>query len=228
MKQVLLKKGEIIVEEVPAPIVKDNNVLVRVAYSCISTGTEISGVTSSGQSLLQKALKEPAKVKKALNLARTQGFLSTIARVKGKLDTANSVGYSCAGVVIDIDKNIKDIKIGDRVACAGAGHANHAEIVCVPQNLVVKVPHNVDFKEAASVTLGAIAMQGVRRIEPRLGENIAVIGLGLLGQILAQLLKANGARVIGFDLSDEKVNLAKDLGMNEGYNSVKNNDNFTP
>ncbi len=223
MKQVLLKRGEVIVEEVPAPIVKDNSVLVQVAYSCISTGTEISGVSSSGQSLLQKALEEPAKVKKALNLARTQGFLSTIARVKGKLDTANSVGYSCVGVVVDIDKNIKDIKITDRVACAGAGYANHAEIVCVPQNLVVKVPHNLAFKGAASVTLGAIAMQGLRRAEVRLGENIAVIGLGLLGQILAQLLRSNGARVIGFDLSDERINLAKSLGMDQGYSYSKNN-----
>lgn len=223
MKQVLLKKGEIIVEEVPAPIIRDNNVLVQVAYSCISTGTEMSGVTSSGQSLLRKAFKEPGRIKKVLSLAKTQGISNTIASVKGKLDIANPVGYSCAGKTIDIGKNIEDIKIGDRVACAGAGYANHAEVVCVPQNLMAKVSENLDLKEAASVTLGAIAMQGVRRTEPRLGENIAVIGLGLLGQILTQLLKANGARVIGFDLSDEKVNLAKDLGMKEGYNSSKDN-----
>lgn len=223
MKQVLLKKGEVIVEEVPVPIVRDNNVLVQIAYSCISTGTEMSGVTSSGESLLQRALKEPDKVRKALNLAKTQGISSTIARIKGKLDTANPLGYSCAGVVIDIGKHTKDTKIGDRVACAGAGYANHAEIACVPQNLVVKVPPNLDLEEAASVTLGAIAMQGLRRAEARLGENTAVTGLGLLGQILAQLLKANGARVIGFDISDERVNLAKSLGMNEGYNSSKNN-----
>ena len=223
MKQVLLKKGDVTVEEVPAPIIKSNNILVQVAYSCISTGTEISGVTSSGQSLLQKALKDPHKVKKALNLAKTQGISNTIARVKAKFDSASRLGYSCAGKVIDRGKNIKDVEIEDKVACAGAEYANHAEIVCVPQNLVVKVPHSLDLKDAASVTLGAIAMQGLRRAEVRLGENIAVIGLGLLGQILAQLLRANGARVIGFDLNDEKVNLAKALGMNEGYNSSKNN-----
>jgi len=175
MKQVLLKKGQVIVEEVPAPIVKDNNVLVQVAYSCISTGTEISGVTSSGQSLLQRALKEPDKVKKASNLAKTQGISNAIARVKGKLDSVNPLGYSCAGVVIDVDRNIKDIKIGDRVACAGAGYANHAEIVCVPQNLVVKVPENLDLKQATSATLGAIAMQSVRRAVPNSGEVIAAI-----------------------------------------------------
>ena len=223
MKQVLLKKGEVTVEEVPTPIVKDNGILVQVAYSCISTGTEISGVTSSGQSLLRKALKEPEKVRKTLDLAKTQGISNTIARVKSRQDSTRPLGYSCAGVVISVGKNIKDIKIADRAACAGAGYANHAEIVCVPQNLTVKVPDDLELKEAASVTLGAIAMQGVRRAEPRLGENVAVIGLGLLGQILVQLLKASGARVIGFDLSAERVNLAKDLGMNEGYNSSKNN-----
>lgn len=222
MKQVLLKKGKVTVEEVPTPVVKDNNILVQAVYSSISTGTEISAVTSSRQSLLQKALKEPDKLKKALNLAKTQGLSNTIARVEAKFDSASRLGYSCAGKVIAIGENIKDIEIGDRVACAGAGYANHAEIVCVPQNLVVKVPHSLDLKDAASVTLGAIAMQGLRRAEVRLGENIAVIGLGLLGQILAQLLKANGAKIIGFDLSDEKVNLAKVLGMNEGYNSLKN------
>jgi len=223
MKQVLFKKGEVIVEEMPAPTIVDNSVLVQVAYSCISTGTEISGVTSSGESLLQKILKDPDKVKKALNLAKTQGISDTIATVKGKFDSAKSIGYSCAGKVIQVGKSIKDIKIGDRVACAGAGYANHAEIVCVPKNLAVKVPKNLNLKEAASVTLGAIAMQGVRRAEPELGENIAVIGLGLLGQILTQLLKANGARVIGFDLSDERINLAESLGMDQGYNSSKNN-----
>lgn len=130
MKQVLLKKGEITVEEVPAPIVKDNNVLVQVGYSCISAGTEISRVTSSRRSLLQRALKEPEKVSKVFNFARTHGIPSTIARVKDKVVAANSLGYSCAGVVVDVGKNVnKDIKIGDRVACAGAGYANHAEIV---------------------------------------------------------------------------------------------------
>jgi len=174
MKQVLLKKGEVIVGEVPAPIIRDSSVLVQVAYSCISTGTEISGVTSSGQSLLQKALKEPDKVRKALNLARTQGISNTIATVKSKLDTASPLGYSCTGVVIDIG-NTKNMKIGDRVACAGAGYANHAEIVCVPQNLVVKIPENLGFAQASSASLGLIGMQGVRRVAPNFGEVIAAI-----------------------------------------------------
>ncbi len=223
MKQVLLKKGEVVVEEVPAPTVQGNSVLVRVEYSVISVGTELSGLKTSGESLLKKALREPRKIEEALHLAKTQGISKTIFAVKDTLESSHPTGYSCAGIVVDIGKGIEEVKIGDKVACAGAGYANHAEIVCVPQNLVVKVPENLDLKEAASVTLGAIAMQGLRRAEVKLGESVAVIGLGLLGQIIVQLLKANGARTIGFDLSDERVNLAKNLGMNEGYNSSKKN-----
>ena len=223
MKQVLIKKGEVAVEEVPAPILKENSVLVKVAYSVISAGTELSGISTSKESLLKKAMKDPEKVRKALNLAKIQGFSKTLSTIKDTLESPHSLGYSCSGVVIDINRNIEEVKIGDRVACAGAGYANHAEVVCVPKNLVVKVPQSLDLKEASSVTLGAIAMQGLRRAKVSLGENIAVIGLGLLGQILVQLLKANGARVIGFELNDERINLAKDLGMDEGYNSFKDN-----
>lgn len=223
MKQVLIKKGEVVVEEVPAPILKENSVLVKVAYSVISAGTELSGISTSKESLLKKVMKDPEKVRKALNLAKIQGFSKTLSTIKDTLESPYSLGYSCSGVVIDISRNIEEVKIGDRVACAGAGYANHAEVVCIPKNLVVKVPQSLDLKEASSVTLGAIAMQGLRRAKVSLGENIAVIGLGLLGQILVQLLKANGARVIGFDLNDERINLAKDLGMDEGYNSFKDN-----
>jgi len=223
MKQVLIKKGKVVVEEVPAPIVKDNSLLVQVVYSCISTGTEISGVTSSGQSLLQRALKEPNKVKKALNLAKTQGIPKTISTIKNKSEVSSPTGYSCAGTVIDVGKNIKDIKIGDRVACAGAGYANHAEIVCVPRNLVVKVPENLDLREAASVTLGAIAMQGVRRAAPSLGERLAVIGLGLIGQLTVQILKVAGCRIMGIDLIKSRVELAQSLGMDYGITAEGNN-----
>jgi len=223
MKQVLLKKGEIVIEEVPAPILKENSVLIKVAYSVISPGTELSGISSSKESLFKKAIKDPRKVKEALNLAKTQGISKTLSIVRDTLESSHSTGYSCAGVAIDVGKGIEDIKIDDRVACAGAGYANHAEIVCVPKNLVVKVPQDLDLKEASSVTLGAIAIQGLRRAKVSLGENIAVIGLGLLGQILIQLLKVNGARVIGFDLNDKRINLAKDSGIDEGYNSLKDN-----
>ncbi|MBC8228138.1 hypothetical protein H8E77_01155 [bacterium] len=171
MKQLFVKKGQVIIEDVPPPLVDDGSVLVEVKYSLISAGTETAGITASGESLLRKVLKQPEKVKKVLNMAKGQGLSQTAAQVKDKLESAATpIGYSCSGVVIDVGENIRDIKIADRVACAGAGYANHAEIVCVPRNLVVKVPENLDLKEAASVTLGSIAMQGVRQANPTFGE----------------------------------------------------------
>jgi predicted dehydrogenase len=216
MKQVLIRKGEVVVEEVPAPLGGEGSVLVEVRYSLISVGTEISGVAASGGSLLQKALKQPEKVKKVGNMAKTEGISKTIAKVKGELDSEHPTGYSCAGVVIDAGKNIKDIKIGDKVACAGAGKANHAEIVSVPRNIVVRVPDNLELREAASVTLGSIAMQGVRRTNPIFGETVAIIGLGLIGQLTAQILRVAGCRVIGIDLVKSRVELAQKLGMDYG------------
>lgn len=215
MKQVLVKKGQIIVEEVPAPMVDNNSVLVEVRYSLISTGTESAGISASRTSLIKKVL-QTGNVKKGLNLIRNQGISKTIHKVKNQFESVQPIGYSCSGVVIDAGEHIKDIKIGERVACAGAGKAFHAEIVNVPRNLIVKIPDEVDFKDAASVTLGAITMQGVRRADPRLGDFIAVIGLGLIGQITAQILKAAGCRVIGIDIIKSRVELAKGLGMDYG------------
>ncbi len=221
MKQVIVKRGEVVVEEVPSPMVDDGSVLVCVQYSLISSGTEIAGVVSSGESILQKARTQPENVKKVLNMAKTHGIPATINVVKGKLAEVDThpTGYSCAGVVTDVGKRIQDIRIGDKVACAGAGKANHAEFVCVPRNLVVKVPDKLDLKEAASVTLGSIAMQGVRRAAPRLGEIVAVIGLGLIGQITAQILKVAGCHVIGIDIAKSRVELAKQLGLDYGVMS---------
>jgi len=216
MKQVLIKKGEVVVEEVPAPIVNENSVLVEVRYSVISAGTEMAGITTSGESLLQKAMKQPEKVKKAFDMVKTQGLSETITKVKGQLSLGHPTGYSCAGVVIDVGKAVQGIKIGDRVACAGAGHANHAEIISVPRNLVVKIPENLSFDKAASATLGSIAMQGVRRAAPNFGEIIAVIGLGLIGQLTVQLLKIAGCRVIAIDLLKSRVEFAQSLGMDYG------------
>ena len=216
MKQVLIKRGQIIIEDVPLPIVDKGSVLVKVKYSLISAGTESAGVAASGESILKKALKQPDKVKQILSMVKTQGLSETIDKVKGKLESANPTGYSCAGIVIDVGENVRDIKTGDRVACGGAGYANHAEIVCVPRNLVVKMPDGLDLKQAASVTLGAIAMQGVRRAAPTFGETVAVIGLGLVGQITVQILKVAGCHVIGMDLIESRVQLAQSLGMDWG------------
>jgi predicted dehydrogenase/threonine dehydrogenase-like Zn-dependent dehydrogenase len=219
LKQVLIKRGQAIVEDVPAPLVEDGEILVEVAYSLISAGTESVSVSSSGESLLRKAINQPLNVLKVIDLVKTQGISKTRSIIKGALESGYPTGYSCSGTVLKTGKGITDIKPGERVACAGAGKANHAEVVLVPGNLCVKIPGGCDTSDAASVTLGAIAMQGVRRADVKLGERIAVIGLGLIGQITVQLLKIAGCRAMGMDIDNERVELAKKLGMDWGITS---------
>jgi predicted dehydrogenase/threonine dehydrogenase-like Zn-dependent dehydrogenase len=218
MRQVLIRRGQVTVEQVPTPLVEQGHVLVEVAYSLISAGTELSSVQSAGQSLVSKVLEQPERIKKLLTHLRSQGIQKTIAKVQGQTDLLTPLGYSCSGIVIQTGDGVTEFQPGDRVACAGAGMANHAEVVLVPRNLLVKIPDECDLRGAASVTLGAIAMQGVRRAEARLGEIIAVIGLGLLGQLTVQLLKAAGCRVIGIDLDARRVALAKVLGADAVLN----------
>lgn len=217
MKQVLLRRGRVQVEDVPAPLVGQGNVLVEVAYSLISTGTEVEGVRRSGESLVRKAVEHPEQVKKLIRLLADRGIKRTLAFVESKVGAGQPLGYSCAGVVMQVGEGVEGIRPGDRVACAGAGKANHAEIVLVPKNLVIKVPEGLSLRDAASVALGAIAMQGVRRADPKLGEVVAVVGLGLLGQLTVQLLKIAGCRVIGFDLKEARVALAEELGLDWGF-----------
>lgn len=212
MKQILIRRGQVNVENVPAPIVEEGHVLVEVAYSLISTGTEASSVADSGKPLIKQAVEQPEKVRKLINHLADHGIQKTLARLQGKVGDSIEVGYSCAGTVIQVGNGVDDILPGDQVACGGAGLANHAEIVLVPRNLVVKVPEGCSLKKASSVTMGAIAMQGVRRSNVRLGETVAVIGLGLLGQITAQLLLNAGCKVIGIDIDKRRLDLAKKLG----------------
>ncbi|MGB0721614.1 MAG: bi-domain-containing oxidoreductase [Gammaproteobacteria bacterium] len=216
MKQVLLNSGRALVEEVPAPLVEPGTVLVRVSHSCISVGTEMYGLVSSGTPLWKKALKDPWKVRKALELVATRGIGHTTSVVRGELNAGSPTGYSATGEVIAVGEGVMEFEPGDRVACAGAQCAHHAEIIRVPVNLSVPVPEGVSAAAASTVTLGAIAMQGVRRAEPTLGETFVVVGLGILGQITVQLLRANGCRVIGMDLDNGRVDLAESLGMDHG------------
>lgn len=216
MKQVIIKGGQSVVEEVPAPQVEPGRVLVRVDHSCISIGTEMSGVRSSGTPLWKRAMQQPEHVKRVVQMVRDQGLARTKSLIEGKLAAGNPTGYSAAGVVIEVGVGIDDLKPGDKVACAGAQCAHHAEIICVPRNLAVKVPGELELSYASTVTLGAIAMQGVRRASPTLGESFVVIGLGVLGQLAVQLLKANGCRVIGVDLDKKRMKLAEEHGMNAG------------
>jgi predicted dehydrogenase/threonine dehydrogenase-like Zn-dependent dehydrogenase len=203
------RSGAIKIKSVPAPSLKRGMVLVRNRYSLISAGTERTKVELGKKSLLGKAMARPDLVKLVLKQVKEQGLLETANRVLNKLSTDSAMGYSSAGVVVEVADDVSEFCVGDRVACAGGGYASHAELVVVPKNLVAKVPEGVSLSEAAYTTLGAIALQGVRQAAPTLGESIAVIGLGLLGQLLVQLLKANGCRVIGIDINPDSVALAK-------------------
>ena len=223
MRQVLIKGGAAIVEDVPAPRVGLKNILVRVTHSCISVGTEMAGVKMSGLPLYQRALKQPDNVKRVLEMMRDQGVKRTMDRIMGKLSAGSATGYSAAGVIIDVGDEVEGFAVGERVACAGAGIANHAEVIDVPVNLAVRIPEGLNTTDASTVTLGAIAMQGVRRAHPALGETFVVVGLGILGQITAQMLAANGCRVIGVDLDFGRVRLALDNGMDIGINPASEN-----
>ncbi len=204
------------VSDVAAPGLEDGTVLVRVHHSCISVGTELSGVRAAETPLWRKALNDPAKITRAARMVATQGLAQTRQVVNQTQSTPTPVGYSAAGVVLEVGTGVDNLAVGLRVACAGAGVANHAEVVRVPQNLCVVVPDSVPLADASTVTLGAIALQGVRRASPTLGETVAVVGLGLLGQLTVQLLKANGCRVVGIDLDQSRVGLALSMGADAG------------
>ena len=215
MIQVFNSCGEIIVEEVPVPTCGENEVLVKNIYSLISVGTETMSLHGGGKGvvgLASKAINNPELIHKAIEMAERDGIGKTIKVIKGQTGKLSPLGYSSSGVVMEVGKNITDIAIGDRVTCAGTGYANHAEIACVPRNLICKMPENVDFDEAAFTTIGAIAMQGIRRTQVQFGDSVVVVGLGLLGQIACQILKAVGAHVICIDVMNERIELAKELG----------------
>ncbi|MGC9472205.1 MAG: bi-domain-containing oxidoreductase [Bacteroidales bacterium] len=213
MKQALVKKGLVYGEEVPAPVVSDGGVLIRVVNSCISAGTELSGVAASGTPLIRRILDQPEKVVKMLNLVRSEGFRKTYREVKGLLEEGKPTGYSLSGMVLATGKGVTRFRPGDRVAAAGGGFASHAEMVEVPQNLVVPVPANLSWADASTVALGSIALHGVRRSGLRLGEHAVVAGSGILGLITIQILKAAGIRVIATDVDNRRLKLARKLGV---------------
>ena len=220
MKQLIqnFKTGKLYVGEVPMPSISNGMVLVENEYSLISAGTERSTVKVAQATLIGKAKQRPDLVAQVLQNIKKEGLSATISKVKTKLDSLKALGYSTSGKVIaSLDMN-GAFKPGDRVACAGQDHASHAEIVAIPQNLVAKIPDNVSSEEAAFTTLGAIALQGVRQAEPRLGEKVCVIGLGLLGQLTCQLLKANGCAVLGIDMNERLVKLANETAAEKAIN----------
>ncbi|MFF7047060.1 bi-domain-containing oxidoreductase [Streptomyces griseorubiginosus] len=214
MKQVVqnYKSGELAVLDVPVPGCKPGGVLVRTVYSLISTGTEMMKVSEAGMSMLGKARSRPDQVAKVMQSVATNGVPATYRKVMGKLDSYTPLGYSLCGVVEQVGAGIDDVKVGDLVACAGNEHALHAELNWVPKNLYVPVPDGLAPQHAAFGTVGSIAMQGVRQGEPQLGEVALVIGLGLIGQLVVQLLAASGVRVVGADPDPARCELAERLG----------------
>src|ERR1043166_2137244 len=215
MKQVLqqARTGEVDVVEVPTPKLVPGCVLVRIAASLVSVGTERAASEFASKNLFQKAKARPDLVHEVLNKVRRDGVLSAMNAVRSRLDQPTALGYSSAGTVVGVGEGVTDLIVGDRVACAGAGYAVHAEFDCVPRLLVAKVPsESVSFEEAAFTTVGAVALHGIRTAEAKLGDVVAVIGLGLLGQLTIQLLKAAGCKVLGFDLIEERVELALRMG----------------
>lgn len=214
MKQLVVQQsdGAPRLIELPDPTLLPGHVRVHTRASVVSVGTEKTGVDFSRKSLIEKARSRPEQVKQVLGMAARDGVRATLERVQSKLESAWPPGYSSAGIIDAAGAGVDDLEAGQRVACAGAGYAVHAETVVVPKNLVVPLPDEVPFEAAAFTTLGAIALQGVRQADVRLGEAVAVIGLGLLGQFATQLLVASGVRVIAIDLDPARVRLAERFG----------------
>lgn len=232
MLQALINKGKVIAQKVPNPVVSKGCVLIKVHHSCISAGTEMSSVKSSDASIVDRIIKNPEYIKKGINYLKEEGVKQLIEKVKGSSTIGSPTGYSVSGTVVEIGEGVTNFAVGEKVAAAGAGIANHSEFVDVPVNLVMRVPQNLDLKLASTVTLGGIAMQGVRRSNVTFGEFVVVVGAGILGLITIQLLKLSGVRVISIDLDDNRLNLAKEYGselvINPNHqNSIEIIENYT-
>ncbi len=224
MKQIIqdLKNGDTILQEVPVPVVKHGSVLIQTTKTLVSLGTERMLVDFGKANLIQKAKKQPDKLKMVFEKIKTDGLRPTLEAVFNKLGQPLPLGYCNVGKVVAVGKGVTEFSIGDRVASNG----NHAEYVCIPKNLVAKIPDNVNDDDAAFTVIGAIGLQGIRLLKPTFGETIVVVGLGLIGLITAQLLLANGCDVIGFDFDNEKIRIAKEKGIiainpGEGTDQVK-------
>jgi predicted dehydrogenase/threonine dehydrogenase-like Zn-dependent dehydrogenase len=217
MKAVVQNYGNGVLEvvDIPAPAVRPGGLLVRTEASVVSAGTEKSMVDLARRSLLGKARERPDLVRQVIAKINRDGLAATVETVRRRLDTPITLGYSSAGTVVEVGPGVEGFSPGDRVACAGAGYAAHAELVFVPRNLVVPVPDGVSAEDAAFTTLGAIALQGLRLAEPQLGETVAVVGLGLLGLLGVQMARAAGCRVLGIDPDPARCELARSLGAVE-------------
>src|SRR3954470_2379624 len=206
------RTGHIATYEVPDPELRPGGMLVRTAFSAISSGTERTRVETSKKSLVGKAMARPDLVKQVLQHAKSYGIRSAYEKVQSKLDSVEPFGYSCSGTVIAVADDVTGFRVGDRVACAGGGYASHCSINFVPRNLAVKLPENVGLPEASLATIGAIALQGLRQANIALGETVAIIGAGLLGVLAVQMAKAAGCRVIAIDADAVRADRARGFG----------------
>jgi polar amino acid transport system substrate-binding protein len=221
MKQVVQypKKGMLRIEDVPVPAIREGGIVVRNVASVVSAGTERAMIELAEKNIVSKARSRPDLVRQVVSKVKSEGLLSTYKKVKARLESPIPLGYSCAGVIEEVSEELNDFAVGGRVACAGHGYASHAEMIFVPKNLAVTLPQGVSFRDGAFVTLGAIALQGIRQANTHLGETVAVFGLGLLGQLTIQMLTASGCKVIAYDIDPWKINLAVDHGVDMAINN---------
>ena len=221
MKQVFTSKNGVIVKDTIEPALGRGAVKIRVHYSCISAGTEMTTVKSSNQSMLQRAIQHPEQVKQVLDIAMQQGLKKAFNKVDSSMEKLGGSGYSVAGEVVAVGAGVDDFKVGDNVSAGGAGIALHAEYVVVPKNLVVHVPEGLSMAYASMGTVGSIAMHGVRRADLRLGEYGVVVGCGLMGLLAIQMMKASGVKVACTDVNPSRLALAKELGADKSINSLE-------
>jgi predicted dehydrogenase/threonine dehydrogenase-like Zn-dependent dehydrogenase len=206
------RSGQLRLVEVPPPELRPGGILVQTHFSAISSGTELAKLETGEKSLLGKALARPDVVRRVLTVAREEGIASAYQKVKNRLDSFSTLGYSCSGIVLAVGEEVTEFQPGDRVACAGAGFANHCEVNFIPRNLAVQVPAEVALDAACLTTIGAIAMQGLRQSQAVFGETIVVIGAGLVGVLTIQLARAAGCRVIALDIDARRAEFAQTMG----------------
>jgi predicted dehydrogenase len=221
MKQVYTSKKGVVVVDTPESAISRGSIKIKVAYSCISAGTEMSSVKGASQSALKRAIENPGQVMQVFDILKKQGIKKAMNKVDSSMEKLGITGYSVAGVVVGVGAGVEDFKVGDLVAAGGAGLALHAEYVVVPKNLVVHVPEGLDLKYASMGTVGSIAMHGVRRAGLTLGEYGVVVGTGLMGLLAVQMMKASGVKVACTDVNPARLALAKELGADKIINSAE-------
>lgn len=212
-----LKSGIMAILDVPFPVLEKGQVMVRNYFSAISAGTEGKTVSDARKGYIGKAKSRQKEVRQVVELIKNEGLASTYNLVMNKLEAPSSLGYSSSGKVIAVGSDVTEFKVGDFVACAG-DNAVHADVVCIPINLCVKIPNDVSLEEAAFTTIAAISMQGIRQTDLRVGENCVIIGMGLIGQITAQILLASGITPLGIDINQNQVEFAKKIGLTNVFN----------